>query len=94
MPALLVPKTRVASAARVNKPTAPAVPVYFPKNILNSTNTSQIEIELPQMYTFSKKYPECLVIVMHHEKSDKQFFVKQPAREDDNSDGSKNEDLS
>ena len=38
MPALPVPKTKVASTARVNKP-APAMPVHFLKNVLKGANT-------------------------------------------------------
>ena len=46
------------------------------------------------MYTFPKKYPECPITVMQCKKSDKQFFVKQAAGENDNSDRSEDEDLS
>ena len=46
------------------------------------------------MYTFPKKYPKHTVTMMHYEESDKKFFVKQAAREDSDSNGSKDEDPS
>ena len=46
------------------------------------------------MYTFPKKFSEQPVMVMQRKESDKQFFVKQVMREDDNSDGSEDKDLS
>ena len=53
-----------------------------------------IEVESPQTYTFPKKYSEHPVTTIHYEESDKQFFVKQPAREDSNNNGSEDEDPS
>ena len=82
MPVLLVSKTKVASAARVNKPTALAMPVHFSKNVPKGANTGMIEVELPQMYTFPKKYPRHPVTKMHYEESEKKFFIKKASRED------------
>ena len=94
MPALPVPKTRVASAARVNKPAALAVSVHFPKNIPKGANTGITEVESSQMYTFPNKYPKYPVIMTYCEESDKKFFVKQAAGKDSDSDGSEDEDTS
>ena len=47
MPVLPVPKTKVASAARINKPAALAVLVHFPKNVPNDVDTRDIEVEQP-----------------------------------------------
>ena len=82
IPVLPVAKTRVASTARFNKPTVLAMPVHFPKNVSKGANTGIIEVELPQMYTFPKKYPEHPVTKTHWEESDKRFFIKKASRED------------
>ena len=52
------------------------------------------EVEPPQTYTFPQKYSKHPVITMHYKESDKKFFVKQPAREDSNNNGSENKDPS
>ena len=93
-PVLPASKAGGASVAKGSKSAAPAIPVHVPRNVPQGANAGTIEVESSQTYNFPKKYPEHPVTTTHCEESDKQFFAKQPAREDSNNNGSEDEDPS